>query len=97
MSGPGNSPTPIRRRPPLPWFVFGFIALVAVNSMVGLPAPLKAEASVVSSFLLTMALAAMGLETSIAKLRAKGLRPALTGALASLFIAGLGLALIRLT
>lgn len=92
LSGEGE-----RRRPPLPWFVFGFIALVAVNSMVGLPAPLKAEASVVSSFLLTMALAAMGLETSIARLRAKGLRPALTGALASLFIAGLGLALIRLT
>jgi hypothetical protein len=58
---------------------------------------LKAETGVVSTFLLTVALAAMGLETSVAKLKAKGLRPALTGALASLFIAGLGLMLVRLT
>ncbi|WP_084798453.1 YeiH family protein [Pleomorphomonas koreensis] len=86
-----------RPRPPLPWFVFGFVALVAVNSAVSLPVPFKAEASVASSFLLTMALAAMGLETSVVKLRAKGLRPALTGACASLFIAGLALVLIRLT
>ncbi|SCM70793.1 conserved membrane hypothetical protein [uncultured Pleomorphomonas sp.] len=86
-----------RPRAPLPWFVLGFIALVAVNSVVGLPDALKAETAVVSTFLLTMALAAMGLETSFVRLRAKGLKPALTGALASLFIASLSLILIRLT
>lgn len=86
-----------RPRAPLPWFVLGFIALVAVNSVVGLPDALKAETGVVSTFLLTMALAAMGLETSFVRLRAKGLKPALTGALASLFIASLSLILIRLT
>lgn len=86
-----------RPRAPLPWFVLGFIALVAVNSVVSIPDGLKAETSVVSTFLLTMALAAMGLETSVTKLKAKGLKPALTGALASLFIASLTLALIRLT
>ncbi|PIO99126.1 YeiH family protein [Pleomorphomonas carboxyditropha] len=86
-----------RPRAPLPWFVLGFIALVAVNSVVGLPDALKAETGVVSTFLLTMALAAMGLETSFVRLRAKGLKPALTGALASLFIASLSLILISLT
>ncbi|WP_370674539.1 YeiH family protein [Pleomorphomonas sp. PLEO] len=86
-----------RPKAPLPWFVLGFIALVAVNSAISIPNGLKAETSVVSTFLLTMALAAMGLETSIAKLKAKGLKPALTGALASLFIASLSLMLIRLT
>lgn len=85
-----------RPRAPLPLFVLGFVALVAVNSLVSLPAGLKAEVSLVSTFLLTMALAAMGLETSIVKLRAKGLKPALTGALASLFIASLVLALVKL-
>ncbi|WP_036839599.1 YeiH family protein [Pleomorphomonas oryzae] len=86
-----------RPKAPLPWFVLGFIALVAVNSIVSIPSAFKADTSVVSTFLLTMALAAMGLETSIAKLKAKGLKPALTGALASLFIASLSLMLIRLT
>lgn len=85
-----------RRRPPMPWFVAGFIALVAVNSAIEIPAGLKAEIGVISTFMLTMALGAMGLETDIAKLRAKGVRPALTGALASLFIAGFGLLLVRL-
>lgn len=86
-----------RPKAPLPWFVLGFIALVAINSVVSIPSTLKADTNVVSTFLLTMALAAMGLETSVAKLKAKGLKPALTGALASLFIAGLTLMLIRLT
>ncbi len=86
-----------RPKAPLPLFVLGFIALVAVNSVISIPPALKAEASVVSTFLLTMALAAMGLETSVAKLKAKGLKPALTGAIASLFIASLSLILIRLT
>ncbi|MCM5551644.1 YeiH family protein [Pleomorphomonas sp. NRK KF1] len=86
-----------RPKAPLPLFVLGFIALVAVNSVISIPPALKAETSVVSTFLLTMALAAMGLETSIVKLKAKGLKPALTGAIASVFIASLSLILIRLT
>ncbi|MBS1183302.1 MAG: YeiH family putative sulfate export transporter [Proteobacteria bacterium] len=94
---PDTSGTGDRPQASLPWFVLGFVALVAINSLVAIPAGFKAEVSMASTFLLTMALAAMGLETSIAKLRAKGLRPALTGAFASLFIAGLTLALIRLT
>lgn len=85
-----------RPKAPLPWFVLGFIALVAVNSVVSIPVAVKADTSVVSTFLLTMALAAMGLETSVGKLKAKGMKPALTGAFASLFIACLTLILIRL-
>ena len=42
------------------------------------------------------ALAAMGLETDIRKLTARGVRPALLGALAFLFIASFSLALIKL-
>lgn len=94
---PGMSAEGGRRHPPMPWFVAGFIALVAVNSAIDIPDGLKAETGAISSFMLTMALGAMGLETDIVKLRAKGIRPALTGALASLFIAGLGLVLVRLT
>jgi uncharacterized membrane protein YadS len=50
----------------------------------------------VTTFLLSVALAAMGLETDIRKLMAKGIRPALLGALAFHFIASFSLALIKL-
>ena len=83
-------------RPPMPWFVLGFIALVGVNSVISIPAEAKVWIVAVTTFLLSVALAAMGLETDIRKLAAKGLRPALLGALAFLFIASFSLALIKL-
>lgn len=86
-----------RAKAPFPWFVVGFVAMVGVNSLITIHPTIRQETSVLSTFLLTMALAAMGLETNIAKLRARGVRPALLGAIASLFIAGLSLTLIKLT
>ena len=49
----------------------------------------------VTTFGLSMALAAMGLETDIRKLRAEGLRPLLLGLIAFFFISGFSLLLIR--
>lgn len=83
-------------KPPLPWFVLGFVALVAVNSLIDIPAALRANAALVSTAFLTIALAAMGLETSIAKLGARGFRPLILAACAALFIAGFSLTLIGL-
>jgi len=83
-------------RPPMPWFVLGFVALVGVNSLITIPAEAKIWIVTVTTFLLTIALAAMGLETDIRKLLAKGIRPALLGALAFLFIASFSLVLIKL-
>src|SRR5262249_14143290 len=77
-----------RQAPPVPYFVLGFIALVILNSLVAIPAAAKDWIVPGTSFLLSLALAAMGLETDIRKLRAKGLRPLLLGALSWLFIAG---------
>jgi len=87
-----------RSRPvPLPWFVLGFIALVGVNSVVAVPPALKAEIVTATTFLLSMALAAMGLETDIRKLRAKGFKPFILGSAAFLFIAGFSLMLVEIT
>jgi uncharacterized integral membrane protein (TIGR00698 family) len=83
-------------RPPMPWFVFGFVALVGINSLIQIPAEAKVWVAAATTFLLSVALAAMGLETDIRKLTAKGLRPALLGALAFFFIAGFSLTLIKL-
>jgi uncharacterized integral membrane protein (TIGR00698 family) len=83
-------------RAPMPWFVLGFIAMVGLNSLIAIPAEPKAWVVALTTFLLSVALAAMGLETDIRKLRAKGFRPALLGGLAFLFIAGFSLVLIKL-
>lgn len=83
-------------RPPMSWFVLGFVALVGVNSLVSIPAEAKVWIVAITTFLLSVALAAMGLETDIRKLTAKGIRPALLGGLAFLFIACFSLVLIKL-
>ena len=81
---------------PLPWFVLGFIAMVVVNSMVSIPDQARSVIVTFTTFLLAMALAAMGLETDIRKLCAKGLRPLLLGAGAFLFISSFSLAMIKI-
>jgi uncharacterized integral membrane protein (TIGR00698 family) len=82
---------------PVPWFVLGFIALVGINSVISISAVPKAIIVTVTTFMLSMALAAMGLETDILKLRAKGLRPLILGGAAFVFIASFSLALVEMT
>jgi len=81
---------------PVPWFVLGFVAMVALNSLVTIPAEARTSLVAATTFLLSMALAAMGLDTDIRKLRARGLRPLALGAAAFLFIAGFSLMLVKL-
>lgn len=83
-------------RAPIPWFVFGFLAVIGLNSAIALPPDVKAAIVAATSFLLAMALAAMGLETDLRKLRAKGFRPLLLGFAAFVFVASFSLLLIKL-
>ncbi|GIL38109.1 YeiH family protein [Roseiterribacter gracilis] len=73
--------------PPVPWFVFGFVAMIVVASLYPIPHAAKQLSAQIAAFLLATALAAMGFETSFAALRSKGIRPLLLAASASLFIA----------
>ncbi len=82
---------------PMPWFVLGFIALVGLNSVITVPAGAKAMLVLATTFLLAMALAAMGLETDIRKLKAKGLRPLILGCAAFVFVACFSLMLVEMT
>lgn len=84
-------------KPPLPWFVLGFIALLTVNSIATVPPEARGVIVPATTFLLSMALAAMGLETDLAKLKAKGVRPFILGLSAFLFIAGFSLMLVKMT
>jgi uncharacterized integral membrane protein (TIGR00698 family) len=80
---------------PFPLFLVGFLAMIGVNTMGILTAEWTARLVFVNQFLLALALAAMGLETSVRKLIGEGLRPFLVGAGAWCFISALSLGLIR--
>jgi uncharacterized integral membrane protein (TIGR00698 family) len=82
---------------PIPWFVLGFVAMVALASTGWVPEAVTPWTTGLTQFLLAMALAAMGLETDINKLAAEGVRPALLGAASWIFIVGLSLGLVYLT
>lgn len=84
------------RKAPMPWFVLGFVGLACLNSLITIPLAIKTPVVTATGFLLSIALAAMGLETDLGKLAERGLRPAALGAFSSLFIAGLSLGLIKL-
>jgi uncharacterized integral membrane protein (TIGR00698 family) len=80
----------------IPWFVLGFLVLVGFNSVVAIPHQVKGWIVAATTFLLSTALAAMGLETDFRKLKAKGVRPLLLGACAWLFIAAFSFVLVKL-
>jgi uncharacterized integral membrane protein (TIGR00698 family) len=82
--------------PPMPWFVLGFIAVMLLNSAITVAPQEKAQIVALTNFLLSMALAAMGLETDFAKLRQEGLKPLALAFCAWIFIASFSLALVKL-
>jgi uncharacterized integral membrane protein (TIGR00698 family) len=73
--------------PPIPWFVFGFLALVLLGDTGWIDPQLRRYANLATQILLTFALAAVGLETDIRRLIAQGWQPLLLGALATVYIA----------
>ncbi|MDQ2686872.1 MAG: YeiH family protein [Armatimonadota bacterium] len=84
------------KKMPIPWFVLGFVAMIGVNTLNVIPPHIRATVITANQFLLAVSLAAMGLETSLAKLKQKGLKPLALGAAAWLFISAFSLGLIRL-
>ncbi|SFB46918.1 conserved hypothetical integral membrane protein [Rhizobium sp. NFR07] len=81
---------------PMPWFVLGFIAMMAVNSVVDIPTEASKSIVMLTNFLLSMALGAMGLQANIAKLKAEGWRPLALGAFGWVFIAAFGFVMLKL-
>lgn len=75
-----------RRSQPIPWFVLYFIGFIGINSLGVLPENFKAAIIQLNQFVLVMALAAMGLETSLKKIRRVGMKPLYLALLSWLFI-----------
>ena len=75
----------------VPWFAFGFIAMVGFNSLQLLPARLVATLVDLDTALLAMAMAALGLTTHVSALRQAGTRPLLLAVLLFAWLLGGGL------
>jgi len=73
-----------KRRIVIPWFALGFVAVAAVNSAVVLPHALVTSAITLDTFLLAMAMAALGVTTQASAIRTAGFKP--LGLAALLFV-----------
>ena len=89
-SAPADHPSR-RLKAPVPWFAFGFLLMVAVASTHLLPPLVDRTGRLLVPLMLAASVAALGLNTDLMALRAKGLRPLLLGVGATLFVAAIGL------
>ncbi|ACO03686.1 MAG TPA: YeiH family putative sulfate export transporter [Persephonella sp.] len=80
---------------PIPYFVFGFIAMVGVNSTGFIPADITQKINVIDGFLLTVAMAAMGIETNINKMKGVGMKPIYVAFIMFLFLFFGGIAVVK--
>tara|TARA_B100000700_G_scaffold45221_1_gene47237 strand:- start:30613 stop:31656 length:1044 start_codon:yes stop_codon:yes gene_type:complete len=81
----------------IPWFAFGFVAMVIFNSLITLPAALHQGLVMTGQLALTMAMGALGLNTRLASLKALGVKPlVLALCLFTLLMLGGGLASLAL-
>ena len=79
----------------VPWFAFGFLAVIGFNSLNLLPEPFIDFINRLDTFLLTMAMTALGAETSIEKFKKAGLKPFILAAILFLWLLGGGYLLTK--
>ena len=79
-----------KRKLNLPWFAFAFVGVVVLNSVVSLPHAFVATAIDVDTFLLAMAMGALGLTTHVSAIRRAGIKPLLLGGLLFAWLIGGG-------
>jgi uncharacterized integral membrane protein (TIGR00698 family) len=89
-AGPEGAPKP----PLLPWFVVAFALLVAVNSTGVIPAALQQGLQTLSTWLLVVAMAAIGMKSHMKDFATVGLKPILLMVSETVFLAGLVVAFI---
>ncbi|BCN37551.1 UPF0324 membrane protein [Alicycliphilus denitrificans] len=79
----------LAREPLVPWFLWVFMAMVAVNSLGLLVAPAQQTLSAVSRGCLVIAIAALGMKTSFAALAKAGWQPMVLIVAETVWLAGL--------
>jgi uncharacterized membrane protein YadS len=81
------------RRLTIPWFAFAFIGMVVFNSLAVLPHAAVGAAIDLDTFLLAMAMGALGLTTHLSAIRRAGIKPLLLGGLLFVWLVGGGAAI----
>ncbi len=71
----GNAGNATKGKVTIPWFALGFLAVIGFNSFSLLPQSVVDIINYIDTFLLTMAMVALGAETSIAKFKKAGAKP----------------------
>ncbi len=89
----------------IPWFAFGFLVVIALNSLsvylntlstpCGIPDSAVSVINYIDTFLLTMAMAALGAETSIDKFKKAGAKPFVLAFIIYIWLLGGGYLLAR--
>ena len=90
-SGEGSS----RGKINMPWFAILFLVVIAFNSFDWLPAALVDFINTFDTFLLTMAMTALGAETSIDKFRKAGFKPFVLAFILFIWLMGGGYCLAK--
>ena len=75
-----------RQAPAIPWFAVWFVAVSGFNTLNWLPRPVVDAIVQLDMFLLTMAMFALGLRTSVGALKQAGLKPLLLAGILFLFL-----------
>lgn len=89
----------------IPWFAFGFIGIICLNSVLqwlcGVDSvkdiPLNGAIEYIDTFMLTMAMTALGTETSFEKFKQAGAKPFLLAAILYVWLVAGGYALVKYT
>jgi len=79
----------------VPWFAIMFLLVICFNSLDLLPASVVSFITTLDTFLLTMAMTALGAETSIEKFKKAGFKPFLLAAIIYCWLIGGGYCLVR--
>ncbi len=79
----------------IPWFAILFLVVIGFNSLCLLPENVVAFINQLDTFLLTMAMAALGAETSIDKFKKAGFKPFLLAAILYCWLVGGGYCLVK--
>ena len=79
----------------VPWFALAFVAVAAFNSLVTLPDGVKSVLLTVDTLALAAAMAALGMETRFARLRALGHKPLLLATVLWVWLISAGVVLVK--
>ncbi len=95
VKGDKNTTIAQRGKITIPWFAFGFLAVIGFNSFDWLPVPVVDGINSLDTFMLTMAMTALGAETNFEKFKQAGAKPFLLAAILYIWLLGGGYLLVK--